>query len=208
MRFRFLTLAVCCLLLVVAGCEQLHPEEEKTESGQTQEPKDDPAPEDDTEEEENDDTDGLDFHGYTSISAYFSHFGSKDRPIPMEDVLPGGCLYTYYLSSSEVVYVKSWLESAYIVGYTKGNIPESVVFGASGAVATNIVVAPSDTVVDGSLCMPVQLSKGTTYGGVRTALNLQENPSMLGRRVMLFGKLDRYYGTLGLKNVSDFALKD
>jgi hypothetical protein len=208
MQFRYLTLAFLCLLLVVAGCEQLHPEEEKTESGQTKEPDDDANSDDDPQDDEDDDTEDFDFHGYKSISAYFSHFGTKDRPIPMEDVLPGGCLYTYYLTMSEVIYVKSWIESAYIVGYTKGNMPESVVFSANGAVATNIVVAPSDTVVSGSRCMPVQLSKGTTYGDVRNALNLQENPDKLGHRVMLFGKLDRYYGTLGLKNVSDFELKD
>ena len=45
-------------------------------------------------------------------------------------------------------------------------------------------------------------------GQLRDALNLVDNPGLKGRKVFLKGDLvELYYGTAGLKNVSEFAVE-
>jgi len=39
-------------------------------------------------------------------------------------------------------------------------------------------------------------------GAVRTGLNLKENPTLLGKQVILYGNLEKYFGVAGVKGVS------
>lgn len=62
-------------------------------------------------------------------------------------------------------------------------------------VATNLAVG------DGHDYLAVQLSKGA----VRDALNLKDNPGNQGKEVWLLGKMAKYCGVAGLKEVMDYS---
>ena len=66
---------------------------------------------------------------------------------------------------------------------------------------SNILLGPRSSTVERSACIAVQLPSGK----VRDALNLVDNPEMLGRKVCLKGDIvEAYYGLVGLKNVEAF----
>ena len=67
----------------------------------------------------------------------------------------------------------------------------------------NLVLADRADCRDREVCMSVQLSTGD----IRNALNLVDNPSMLGRQVLLRGDIvEAYYRLSGLQNLSDYRL--
>ena len=69
---------------------------------------------------------------------------------------------------------------------------------------TNILLGPRSSVSSRSSCMSVQLAAGS----VRDALNLVDNPSLLGRKVCLKGDVvEAYYGLPGIKNIVEFELQ-
>ena len=97
--------------------------------------------------------------------------------------------------------------SGYIVGYVDGMSVDGATFGAEapegGEVsATNLLIADSTDVTDYTQCLIIQLPAGE----VREALNLQANPENLGKPVVLKGSLEKYFGTCGLKSVSEYIL--
>lgn len=99
----------------------------------------------------------------------------------------------------------AWVK-AYIVGYIPVSTGDGgpsytisdVVFGADGAGAPNIVIASSPDSKDINDCMAVQLPSGD----VRNALNLQAHPENLGKEVMLYGTMEKYFGGSGVKTVT------
>ena len=99
----------------------------------------------------------------------------------------------------------AWVK-AYIVGYiplsTGDDGPSytisDVVFGTDGAAASNIVIAADPAEKNINNCMAVQLPSGD----VRSALNLSDHPENIGKEVMLYGTMERYYGGSGVKGVT------
>ena len=70
--------------------------------------------------------------------------------------------------------------------------------------STHLAIAARSTVTAKSSCVAVELPKGP----VRDALNLVDHPDLVGTRVYLKGSLvTSYFGTTGLKAVSDYVLK-
>ena len=68
---------------------------------------------------------------------------------------------------------------------------------------THIALSSRTSVTSKAFCLSVELKKGA----VRDALNLVDNPQVLGRTVWLKGDLvESYYGIPGLKNVTEYAL--
>ena len=96
----------------------------------------------------------------------------------------------------------AWVK-AYIVGYiptgdnTSSTISD-IIFGTEGAGPTNIVIATSADSKDINNCMAVQLPSGD----VRNALNLQAHPENLGKEVLLYGTMEKYFGSAGVKTVT------
>ena len=97
-----------------------------------------------------------------------------------------------------------WVK-AYIVGQVPGMAIKDAEFAApftpssdSTTYGTNIIIAASATETDYTKCIAVQLPTGT----LRTALNLPENPGNLGKEVLLYGSLEKYFGQAGIKSVS------
>ena len=136
-------------------------------------------------------------HGITSETSSSSnevyvengtgHNGSYSNPYTVEDAIAAG--------SGSGVYVK-----AYIVGYVSGQVlAEGAHFTADGCdVKTNLLIADSPSETNVNNCMPVQLPSGA----VRTGLNLHDNPNNLGKQVLLYGNIEKYFGATGLKSVS------
>jgi M6 family metalloprotease-like protein len=89
----------------------------------------------------------------------------------------------------------------YIVGYVKsGSLSQkNVVFSNENVTVTsNIILCDkaNPTADDYKQCLPVQLPANSD---VRAALNLQDNPTILGRKVSVTGTLSSYLSTTGLK---------
>ena len=70
--------------------------------------------------------------------------------------------------------------------------------------ATHLAIAGRSSVTAKASCVAVELPKGP----IRDALNLVDHPDLVGTRVYLKGSLvASYFGTTGLKSVSDYVLK-
>ena len=70
--------------------------------------------------------------------------------------------------------------------------------------ATHLAIAARSSVTTKASCIAVELPKGP----VRDALNLVDHPDLVGSRVYLKGSLvASYFGTTGLKAVSEYVLK-
>lgn len=98
----------------------------------------------------------------------------------------------------------------WVRGYIVGSMPTGgssttlagTNFSTADAATTNIVVGPTADCTDASKCIGIQLPSGS----VRNALNLSENPSMLGAEVALFGDVMKYCSGPGLKNTSKYTI--
>lgn len=95
----------------------------------------------------------------------------------------------------------AWVEG-YIVGATTDKTYDSAVFGTANVLNTNIIIAATPAETDLNKCMPIQLPTGE----IRTALNLQQNPGNLGKKVKLNGSLEKYFGVPGLKTITQYVL--
>lgn len=95
--------------------------------------------------------------------------------------------------------------AGYIVGYVTGRTMSAAVFGAEGAVASNLVIADTPGETDPQRCAPVQLESGTE---IREVLNLADNPENLGAYVLFYGYKNKYFGTAGIKSLEDYEFLD
>lgn len=87
----------------------------------------------------------------------------------------------------------------YIVGYVDGaSLAEGSVFGVPTSAQTEVLLAASPEETDPANVLPVQLP----VGDVRTALELFANPDNLKKEVLLYGSLETYFGTTGMKSTS------
>ena len=105
-----------------------------------------------------------------------------------------------YLAYYGATGMKDSYVCGYIVGYIKGQSIQRATF-AAGDVATNIVLADSPDETNPDRCIAVQLTTSSNLSkSTREALNLATHPENLGRQVTLYGNIDKYMGTLGIKN--------
>ena len=96
-------------------------------------------------------------------------------------------------------------KDVWVCGYIVGGdlSSKSCSFEGPFSSRTNLVIADVASCTDRDRCMSVQLS----VGDIRNALNLVDNPSMLGRKVWLRGDVvEAYYKIPGLQNLSDYRL--
>lgn len=98
----------------------------------------------------------------------------------------------------------AWVEG-YIVGYIDGNAYEAgAKFAVPSSAETEVIIADAPDVTDATQCMPIQLP----VGAIRSSLELYANPSMLKKKVKLFGSIETYFGTPGLKSTSCAIVDD
>lgn len=96
-------------------------------------------------------------------------------------------------------------KDVWVYGYIAGSFSTSTKLETSAPFSknTNVVISSRTSVSDKESCICVELSSG----GLRNALNLMDNPSLLGRRVFLKGSLvESYYSITGLKSVKEYSL--
>lgn len=94
-------------------------------------------------------------------------------------------------------------DDVWVCGYVVGGdlTSSSASFKAPFESRTNIIIGPRSSTVDKNVCLSVQLPSGD----VRDALNLVDNPSVLGRRICVKGDLvSAYYGIPGMKNTTEY----
>ena len=153
------------------------------------------------------DGDGF-YHGYYTIFEYMSYFGNFDSPVPFEDMLSGGFLYVEFVEKeSDVLEIDDMWVEGYIVGYVKSRSMGSTVFD-TGSVATNIVIAESKGENNYEKCVPVQLSNSSKSNQeTRAALNLNDNPNVLGKKVKIRGDIAKYMGVVGVKNAKGYEFE-
>lgn len=90
-----------------------------------------------------------------------------------------------------------WVKG-YIVGVVDGkNLANGAKFEAA-AVATNLIIAANAEETNIDNVIPVALPKGY----IRDLVNLQDNPGNLGKEVLLYGTLEKYFSVAGVKEVS------
>ncbi|MBO4263120.1 MAG: DUF4493 domain-containing protein [Bacteroidales bacterium] len=100
---------------------------------------------------------------------------------------------------------KAGEEDVWVYGYIVGGDLSSskCSFTAPFTSRTNIAIAAKSSCKDKEQCLSVQLSKGD----IRDALNLVDNPQLLGRMVYLKGDIvQAYYGIPGIQNLSEFRI--
>ncbi len=86
-----------------------------------------------------------------------------------------------------------WVEG-YVVGVYNFDAVDKFVFGLD-TIKTNILIA--DKTGKPSEYMAVQLPSGE----IRTALNIVDNPSNIGKKVKVYGSLEKYCGVEGVKSL-------
>lgn len=164
--------------------------------------------------------------GYASCSVDASQalplsaFPKPENVIP-DDLSGSGLLtdpYTPYdlrrcmcISTTEAAIENVWV-AGYIVGYasmdqSNGLSAQTLHLSAAKATATNIVLAETADETDVAQMCAVNLSTATKKRkAVRAALNLKDNPAMLGQKVYVYGDMVRYGGQTGLKRVDAYQL--
>ena len=96
-------------------------------------------------------------------------------------------------------------KDVWVCGYIVGGdlSSKSCSFEGPFSSRTNLVLADVPSCKDRDKCLSVQLASGD----IRVALNLVDNPSLLGRQVWLRGDVvESYYGLPGLQKLSDYRL--
>lgn len=117
-----------------------------------------------------------------------------DTPPPSSSTKEAPLTVAQAKSGSGNNYVKG-----YIVGYVdKASLAEGSVFGIPSSAETEVLLADNPDETDPANVLPVQLP----VGDVRTALELYANPGNLKKEVLLYGSLETYFGTIGMKSTS------
>jgi len=119
--------------------------------------------------------------------------GSKENPYTVEDVkhmdIPEN---TNPTEGQEKVWVKG-----IIAGALNG---QGTAFAED--MQSNLGLSEAAGETDAKATVPVQLPTG----GIRTALNVVENPSNVGKELLVYGHILKYMSRTGVKNVEDYVL--
>lgn len=125
--------------------------------------------------------------------------GSKEKPFTVDQV------YAMYAANNGIDMTDQWVEG-YIVGSMNNSSStnlSNVNMPGTDHVATNMVIAKEAGATNYTECLAVQLPTGA----IRTALNVKDNPSNIGKKVLLKGQIVKYCGAQGLKAVSEYVLE-
>ena len=94
-------------------------------------------------------------------------------------------------------------EDVWVSGYIVGGdlTSSSASFSGPFSSRTCLLLGPRSSTKERSSCISVQLPAGE----VREALNLVDNPQLLGKKVRIYGDIvSSYYGLTGLKNCKEY----
>jgi len=109
----------------------------------------------------------------------------------------------YSVAEAQGVYVDGSKTNAYVTGYIVGWIDGNAFetgaqFNVPGEAQTEILIAASASETNPNNCIPVQLPKGE----MRDALELNAHPDLLGKKLLVYGSIEKYFGVAGVKSTS------
>ena len=90
-------------------------------------------------------------------------------------------------------------EKKWVVGYIVGAVKNNAL---DNTVNTCIALAASADETDFANCVPVQLPNTD----VRANLNVVDNPGNIGKQVMVYGHILKYFNVTGVKNTTDYRM--
>lgn len=122
--------------------------------------------------------------------------GTRANPYTVADVIA----LNNTKDANEFYYVKGYIVGQIKAGQTvaEGNYEYSNFTATDKGINTNIVIAASASEKTDANTVVVQLPSGA----VRDGLNLPQNPSVLGKEVLLYGNLVAYFKVIGVKNAT------
>ena len=146
-----------------------------------------------------------DFQGLGGISV-----GVDTSKVWLEDSYVIGGTAAKGTSSTDAMTVAAAIangpdEDVWVSGYVVGGDLTSAAVSFKGPFKsrTNLLIGPKSSTEDRSACVSVFLPSGK----VRDALNLVDNPDLLGQKICLKGDIvESYFGLVGLKSVDDFVM--
>ena len=97
-------------------------------------------------------------------------------------------------------------EDVWVYGYVVGGdlSSSSASFSTPFKSRTNLLLGTRSSSSDKGSCLSVQLLKGD----IRDALNLVDNPDILGTQIFLKGDIvESYYGIPGIQNITEYEIK-
>ena len=133
----------------------------------------------------------------TGKAVAFEGEGSKENPYTVADVMK--------LQNPKETY---WVKGVIVGLVNGGSISADAVFDLTSVETisqANLLLAAEAGVTDPALCVPVQLPSKTE---IRTALNLSDNPTNLGRELLIYGSLEAYFSVPGIKSPTEYVLGD
>ena len=135
---------------------------------------------------------------------WFSLHGTADNPFDINDFKT--TIATYYPIIDEAGYrIADIYVRGYIVGYyTTSNKVVHFSTNANKEYATNIVLADSPDELKKANCIVVELPSGSR---IRDELNLFNNKKNLGKRITIFGNIEKYGIELGVKNPRSYTIE-
>lgn len=117
-------------------------------------------------------------------------YGTKDSP------------FTIYEAQKKPGMEKVWIEG-YIVGGFTGSKIGSFTQNTKIARKSNIAIADKQHETNVNAIFPIELPAGK----IRNTLNIFENPSNMGKKIIIRGNIEKYYSVPGLKNPKEFMFK-
>lgn len=141
--------------------------------------------------------------GVTVATGGAAEFWLDHLPVLVEGDGTQASPYTVAQAKAKQAETAKWV-SGYIVGFINtATTPYTYTYSATGAIATNMLIAdsPSEN-MDGN-CVPVQLP----IGAIRDALNVLANPLNIGKKVSVKGDLLAYFSVPGVKTLTAYTLE-
>ncbi|MBO4603496.1 MAG: choice-of-anchor J domain-containing protein [Salinivirgaceae bacterium] len=119
--------------------------------------------------------------------------GTFDNPLSVTEAL----------TASGTKWIKGYIVGVYETKDANGTISTYAMSTiAPFYTATNILIASSASETDIKNCMPVQLPTGD----IRAVLNLVDNATNVGKEVMIYGSLEKYFNMPGVKSLTGYWL--
>ena len=141
-----------------------------------------------------------DMMGSYNLGKITTGTGTAANPYTANDVLllANGKAGNYYVKA----YIVGQVNGASISGGAEFNAPFSSSTnqstGAETGYNTNLLLANTADETNPDNCVPLQLPSGA----LRTGLNLVQHPEMDGQEILVYGSLEKYFGTAGIKSPS------
>ena len=92
-------------------------------------------------------------------------------------------------------------DKVWVVGYIAGCAANGGVISKEDAVNSNVLLTATATFDETDVQFPVAIPNNAA----RTAVNIVDHPENIGKEVKLYGKVQKYFGVTGMKDVTSYV---